>query len=454
MRFDRKIDQLEYLAKKYDETNIPLYVSYPTTGFWKNSVSSEHYAERGKPVDKPFLYFHFPYCPKACYYCCCYKQVTSDPNDIDIYLNYLAKEFNQKLDFLQREKIRHVSQLHWGGGTPTYLSVSQIERFFLEMEKRIVFDHSDESSISIEAYPDKQLVTTEKLELLKELGFNQISFGIQDFDARIQKTINRSYRRQTAEELIYLAKKIGFKVHVDLCYGLPFQGLNEFERTAKAVIETDPDRVAVYPYAHYPFTFELQRLIPKSSIPNSFIKVLIAQRAQELFQEKGYIRIGSDHYVKKSNKMFQRFEEGKVERDFMGYSVDERRQFFGFGNSAISFLGETLYHNIIKIPDYFDNIEKGGFGLDKSMAHILSSEDLVRKKTILKHLLTNSYIDKTDLEEEFQIEFDQFFRAELPKIQELEKDGLVQVSDTQIKLSEVGNMFCRHVAHVFDEYYH
>lgn len=448
-----ELKEIDFISRKYDETNIPLYVSYPTTNWWRDKVDEKEFAEACKKVDRPFLYFHFPYCKKACYYCCCYKYVCADMAQIDTYIDYIAREFNQKLDAAGIKKLTQISQIHWGGGTPTFMTMAQIEKAFRAFAQRVDINTSADSSISIEAYPDDEVITYDKLKLLKQLGFNEISFGIQDFDDRIQTIINRDCNLKTVSKLFDQAKSLNLKVHVDLCYGLPFQGQNEFTRTAQEIVKLKPDRIAVYPYAHYPLLYPAQRLIPMSSIPNSFIKTLLAKIADEIFIGNGYGRVGSDHFINPANPLYQKTLEKKVERDFMGYSADGRRQFIGFGNSAISFLGNTLFHNLIPMEDYYRSIAAGGLAINKTLSHILSKDDTIRKRVMLKHILTDMMIDKNEIDKEFGISFDSYFQKELEELKAFEKDGLVEIDDSSVRITKCGVYFSRHIAHVFDSYY-
>lgn len=451
---NKEILELEYLAKKYDETNIPLYLSYPTTSWWKDEVDEAAFVQRYQKQSKPFLYFHFPYCQKACYYCCCYKYVTSDESKKDIYIQYLEKEFRNKLSLLGIERLTNIAHMHWGGGTPTYMSCKQIDKVFNFISKKITFSDDANTSISIEAYPDDEMINHEKLKLLRTLGFNEISFGIQDFNKRIQKTINRDCKEGVVKKIINTAKQLGFKVHVDLCYGLPFQGISELEYTVKTVAKMEPDRIALFPYAHYPVLFPMQRYIPSSSLPNSFVKIMLAKIAEEIFAANGYFKVGIDHYVKKDNPLYKASLEDKVIKDFMGYSVEQRKYFIGFGNSAISFFGNGMYHNIISLNDYYESIDKKKIPLEKNMGHFLSRDDLIRNKLIQKSILCDFAIRKDEIENEFEIYFDDYFKSELKTLIDYEKDGLVESIDSNtIRITHHGKHLSRHIAYVFDKYY-
>ncbi|MBN1413077.1 MAG: oxygen-independent coproporphyrinogen III oxidase [Spirochaetales bacterium] len=445
---------LDNLSKKYDETNIPLYLSYPTTSFWKTAAGADAFVQAYKPGETPFLYFHFPFCKKACTYCCCYKRVTQDENDKERYIDYLAREIELKKRALGADRLNNVRQMHWGGGTPAYMTCGQIERAFSVISEFAETDRNNEAGISIEAYPDESVLTVAKLELLRELGFNELSLGIQDFDERIQKTINRDCKEDAVGKIVDQARGLGFRIHIDLCYGLPFQGLNELEKTVRLIAAMAPDRVAAFPYAHYPLVFPLQRSIPASSLPNSFMKILLIRHATALFDGAGYKKIGIDHFVRKDNSLYTAFREKKVIKDFMGYSVDGRKTFIGFGHSAISRMGRWYFHNCTGLEDYYRQLDKGELPFEAKMAHSLSQDDLIRDRVILKSILCDFTIDKRHIGSQFGIDFDGYFRGELKILEKYREDGVVDsVSGDIINVTPAGRYLARHLACVFDGYY-
>lgn len=451
---NNELIKLERLAKKYKETNIPLYLSYPTESWWRNSATDNEFVENFKNLEEPFLYFHFPYCKKACYYCCCYKEVTLEDERKETYIQYLEKEFNNKLFLLGLDGYKNVKHMHWGGGTPTYMSCNQLERVYNNIFSKIDIAQGDDTSISIEAYPDEKVLTADKLKLLRSMGFNEISFGIQDFDERVQKVINRDCKKDVVQRIIETAKDLGFRVHIDLCYGLPFQGLNELERTVNDILEMKPDRIATFAYAHYPMAFPMQKLIPMASIPNSFIKVLLSKYAGEAFTDSGYFGVGTDHFVKQDNPLYKASLDKMIIRDFMGYSVEQRRCFIGFGNSAISFSGKAFYHNIKSIDDYVKSIDNNEIPLERNISHVLTTDDIMRNKIIQKCILCDFLIEKSQIEKEYGICFDDYFKAEMDKLVILEQDGLLDLSDSKvIKVTDTGKLFARHIAYAFDRYY-
>ncbi len=449
-----KLLKIETLSKKYNETNIPLYLSYPIESWWKKPIGQVDFERGFKDIEEPFLYFHFPYCKKPCYYCCCYKDVASDPHDLDIYLDHLEMEYNNKVDKLGTKSFQSIKQMHWGGGTPTFMECEQIERAYNFIDKRVGLIKDDSSSISIEAFPDKDVLSKEKLKLLREIGFNEISFGVQDFDKMVQNTINRSCEKEDVLELIDFCKSIGFKVHIDLCYGLPFQGLNEFERTLKTVIDAKPDRVAIFPYAHYPLIFPMQKLIPTSSIANSFTKVLLLNMAQDMLCSSDYGKIGTDHFVRKDNPLYISHLKKNVLRDFMGYSVSERKFFIGFGKAAISSTGREFFHNLKSMDKYFEAVSKGEIPIEKNISHIMDEDDFIRSSIIQKSILYDFEIDKFEIGQRLNIDFDRYFENEIIQLENYMLDGLIEYkSNDVIRVTSLGELFARHIAYVFDSYY-
>lgn len=445
--------QLEYLSKKYDENNIPLYLSYPTQSWWKDNIDEKTFINDFKNIKNPFLYFHFPYCQKACFYCACYKDVTDNFDKMQEYLEYLCKEFDNKVNQLFNGKHVTTDHMHWGGGTPTYMSIEQLEYINRHIIEKIKCNNEEQTSFSIEAFPDTNVLSPKKLNVLKNIGFNEISIGIQDFDQKIQNIINRQNSVQTVSTIINQCNKLGFRIHLDLCYGLPYQGLNEVVKTTKEVIKMKPDRVAVFPYAHYPNLFTLQQKIPAMSIPNSFMKVQLFIAIKELFLSNGYEMVGTDHFVKKGNSLAIAAKTNSITKDFMGYSVDERKQYLSFGKSAISFSGNRFYHNITTTKEYYKSIENKHIPLQNRMMHMLSEDDLIRHHIIQKHILSDFTIKKHKINQDFDISFDDYFETETIELERYAQDGLIDISSNEIAITSKGKLFARHIAHVFDKYY-
>lgn len=443
--------KIEYLSKTYNESSIPLYISYPTLTCWQNNSNENEYLEGIKNEKNPFLYFHFPYCKTACYYCLCYKIAGSSEETIDTYLDYMEKEIRLKAQYMQSDSIS-VTQMHWGGGTPTNLTMRQLERIYRVISDcfKIVSDKS--SSISIEAYPDDSLITIDKLKMIRDLGFTEISFGIQDFDEKVQRIINRDCKFEVVEKLFNEARKLGLRIHVDLCYGLPFQEYSGLRDTLKKIVLLKPDRIAMENYSHFPAYYPLQRLIPSSAVPNSFMRIILAILASEILTENGYIRIG-DHYVRQGNNMHKAYTEKRINRDLMGYSISDRRQVVAFGSSGISFIGDTYYHNKKIIEDYFADLDKNQLPLAKEESHKLDRDDKIRSSIIQKSILTYFQIDKEAVSREFNIDFDEYFKDEMKQLEKFVDDGILTSDGMKINVTEIGKFAAKHVAFVFDKYY-
>ncbi len=449
-----EILNLERLSRKYDENNIPLYLSYPTSSFWKSNTGSAAFTEKFDQEALPFLYFHFPYCRKGCFYCMCYKHVSQDPSDNDAYLALLGKEIETKISLLGRDHFKGVRQMHWGGGTPTYLTCRQIDTIFNTLLAHVSFDSGDNTTLSIEGYPDDEIITKEKLRLLKSLGFDEISYGVQDFDKRVQKAINRNHEKRVVRKLIEDAKETGFKVNVDLCYGLPFQGINELESTVTDIIAMDPDRVAMFTYVHHPMLFPMQKAIPAASIPNSFLRVLMAENAEKRFEAAGYRKVGYDHFVKETHPLYQSAVSSGIIRDFMGYSAEDRKQFIGFGNSAISSFGGNFFHNQTSLKAYQEDVNAGRLPLIENMSHEMTLDDLIRNEIIQQHIMCDFKINKEEISQKYKIQFDDYFKAEMETLTDYKRDGLVEFLDSgEIKINKTGEKFIRHIAYAFDSYY-
>jgi len=446
---------LERLSRKYDENNIPLYLSYPTSSWWKSSTGPEMFAEKFCGDTPPFLYFHFPYCKKGCYYCMCYKSVSNNTAANDDYVQTLSREISTKVKMLGPEYFNNIRQMHWGGGTPTFLTCRQIDTVFNTMQKHIGFAAGDGTTLSLEGYPDETVITQEKLRLLRDIGFNEISFGVQDFDPRVQSAINRNHDSKAVRALIETAKSMGFSVNVDLCYGLPFQGINELKKTVGEITSMAPDRVAMFTYVHHPLIFPMQRAIPASSIPNSFLRVLMANDAERDFSDSGYYKVGYDHFVRSSHPLYKADRSGGIVRDFMGYSIEDRKQFVGFGSSAISFFGDSFFHNKTSIADYSQDVASGKLPVIEKMGHTLSRDDVLRNEIIQQHVMCDFNIDKKALSRKYGISFDIYFQPEIDILAAYHRDGLVDFPDSHtIRINETGEKFIRHIAYVFDRYYH
>lgn len=449
----REMLEWERLSMRYNENAIPLYLSYPVESFWKQQSSVEQHNQSLGSSDISFLYFHFPYCKEICHYCMCYKEPLRDDSELDLYLGYLVRDIDIRLGILKGGGWRGATHMHWGGGTPTLLSLNQLETIHRAISDRLEFNLDGSHEHSIEAFPDPRIVTPAKLELLRALGFNVISFGIQDFDGRIQKVINRKHDPGAVRELIAMAKQLGFRVHIDLCYGLPFQGINELERSINEILPAAPNRICIFPYAHAPMIFPRQNIIPRSSIPSSFIKALMAEQADRLLISDGYVRLGLDHYLNAEDPFLEDLSTSGS-KTLMGYSQNDKLNYLGFGATAISFFDKSFYRTVSSIKEYYQTIDADQLPVEIHRSYRHNPDDQLRNKLIQDHVLTRFEIDLRRLEQEFDIDFNSYFQDELESLKQFENDSLVDLSDPDfIRVSRTGQFFSRHIAHQFDRFY-
>ena len=449
----KELLEWERLSLRYDENAIPLYLSYPVESFWKQERTAAHYIEDLESGNVSFLYFHFPFCKTICHYCMCYKKALTDDGELGRYNAYLTKEIEQKARYLEGSGWLGATHMHWGGGTPTLLNIAQLETIHEVITQRLGFFPGGDTEQSIEAFPDESIISREKLQTLRNLGFNVISFGIQDFDPRIQRVINRRHDPGMVRELIGSAKDLGFRVHVDLCYGLPFQGINELERTIEEITPAAPSRICIFPYAHVPLIFPRQNIIPRSSIPNSFIKVLMAEHADRLLVEHGYVRLGLDHYLKADDPFLPELQESGS-KTLMGYSQNSKLNYLGFGATAISFFSNTFYRNVTSLDDYYRQLDDRQMPIAFDQSFSLSEDDRIRSALMLDCILTRFEIDVQNFEKSFGIMFNDYFAQELDGLSRFEEEGLVDLRDPDfIRITRTGQFFSRHIANVFDRFY-
>ncbi|AZS14181.1 coproporphyrinogen-III oxidase family protein [Paenibacillus lutimineralis] len=444
-------NRLDFLTRKYNEYNQPMYLSYPVDTHWRQDTPMSEIATSLSVLGSAQVYVHIPFCRTICYYCCCDRVLGGKEEDKELYIDALEKEMELKLSGRASKLV--TDNMHWGGGTPAYLSEVQIERLYGSVSRYIEF--TPDARIKLEAYPDKRIVTASKLRLLKKLGFNYISFGVQDFDKRVLSAIHRDCDLEETRELIGLAKSMGFIVNVDLCYGLPYQGLGEFERTLQEIVKIAPDKIVAFPYAHYPAVYPLQRKIPLLSLPNPFIVSLLYDMARQ-YLAADYEELGSDTFIHRNGRETHPslIPGRRAARDFMGSSEETSHDLLGLGKSAVSKVGGMYYKNVAPLDKYHDLLGKSQLPVEHGRTHALNADDLIREEIILKNLLGGSPIDKAAIRAQFGVDFDVYFSGELALLRSMEKDGLLEGTDTPlITVTELGKHFVRTIAFAFDVYY-
>ncbi len=432
------------LIQKYNHSG-PRYTSYPTALEFNESYTNDDFkVAAARYPERPLsLYVHIPFCHKLCYFCGCNKVITRHQHKADIYLDYVEQEIKTRATLFQH---RLVTQIHWGGGTPTYLSEQQSARLM-----QMLTDHlkiADNAEISIEMDPRE--IELSMLAHLRKIGFNRISMGVQDFNKEVQKAVNREQDEAFIQALLMRAKELGFQsTNLDLIYGLPLQSVDSFMFTLQKVIELDPDRLSVFNYAHLPARFAGQAKIKDHQLPTPETKLTILQKTIETLGNAGYKFIGMDHFAKPDDELAIAQNKGILHRNFQGYTTQEECDLLGLGVSAISLLGDTYAQNQKEIKRYYTDVDSTGIALHKGL--VLSQEDCLRRD-VIKALICNFKLDFANIEKQYQIDFNTHFAEDLALLTPLVKDGLVQVNESGIQVSSTGRLLIRNICLCFDTY--
>ncbi|WP_373740273.1 oxygen-independent coproporphyrinogen III oxidase [Neisseria sp.] len=428
--------------------NGPRYTSYPTADRFHTEFTEADYInvlqQRGMgALNKPLsLYIHIPFCNTVCYYCGCNKIITKDTRRADVYLDYLEKEAALLAPHLTgRLKL---AQLHFGGGTPTFLNDAQLERVFGMI--RTHFELVDGGEYSIEIDPRK--VSRETVLHLGRLGFNRMSVGIQDFDPKVQEAVNRIQTVEETRAVIEAAREAGFKsVSVDLIYGLPYQSVESIKPTIETVLSLNPDRLALYHYAHLPHIFKPQRRIDTEAVPGSEEKLDILQYAVETLTRHGYVFIGMDHFAKPEDELAVALREGLLQRNFQGYSTYADCDLVALGVSSIGKIGAAYIQNQRDIDAYYADIDAGR--LPVMRGYRLNRDDLLRR-TVIQDLMCRFSLDFANYEDIFDIRFAEYFQTELADLRQLAGLGLLRLAPNSLEVTPKGRFLIRNIAMVFD----
>ena len=439
------------LIRKYDRSG-PRYTSYPTAdrfsedfGYadYLHAVTALHARGARPPLS---LYMHIPFCDTVCYYCGCNKIVTRDRSKAATYLGYLKREIEmQGKLFADRNQI---AQLHFGGGTPTYLSDAQMEDLLWHLRRWFIFASDSIGEYAIEV--DPRSVTPERIRSLRHQGFNRLSLGVQDFDPEVQKAVNRIQPEAQTREIIQAGRESGFRsISIDLIYGLPKQTVMSMAQTLTKVIAANPDRVAIYNYAHLPHLFKPQRRISEDDLPNADAKLDMLYLCIRRLTEAGYVYIGMDHFAKPGDDLAVAQGQGRLHRNFQGYSTHAESDLIACGVSAISAVGATYSQNTKSLDDYYDRIDRSELPIRRG--HRLSMDDLLRR-AVIQMLMCNFELSMTSIEMAYPIIFSSYFAAELKELRDMQADGLLVVEDDWISVTLKGRLLIRNICMVFDRY--
>lgn len=435
------------IIRRFD-VNGPRYTSYPTADRFVDSFdvdSCKHWLGHREPGQSLSLYFHIPFCNTICYYCACNKIITKDHGRSAKYLKYLAKELALQSGFLAAGD-NEVTQLHWGGGTPTFLSHDEMRQLMAATRQH--FRLVDDGEYSIEVDPRK--VDQATVELLGELGFNRMSVGVQDFDEDVQQAVNRIQSEAETMDVINAARANGFKsISIDLIYGLPRQTVNGFNRTLDRVIAASPDRLSIYNYAHLPSLFKPQRRILESDMPTADARLQILALAISKLTEAGYVYIGMDHFAKPDDELAIAQREGRLHRNFQGYSTHSDCDMMSFGISSISKVGPSYYQNVKTLDEYYASLDKAVLPVFRGIE--LNADDILRR-SIIQSLMCHFELSMDAVEAAHGIDFRSYFAGELQALQEMVQAGLLRIEERRIVVLPPGRMLVRAISMVFDRY--
>jgi oxygen-independent coproporphyrinogen-3 oxidase len=439
------------LITRYGGTG-PRYTSYPTALQFTDSFTAEQhkaFARQSNEVSEPrplSVYVHIPFCHTLCYYCGCTKIVTRNQERVKDYLGNLYREI--KLQGALFDETRLVEQLHFGGGTPTYLSEEQLREVMGKLNDAFVLQKTPDREFSIEI--DPRTVDLRSIDVLVELGFNRLSMGIQDFDPDVQKAVNRVQSEESVRELTEHSRKAGFEsISFDLIYGLPGQTVESFSRTLDTVIDLAPDRIAVYNYAHLPQRFKGQRMIRAEEIPSPDVKLDILNASISKLIDATYEYIGMDHFALPNDDLAIAQRTGELQRNFQGYSTHRSCDLIGLGVSSISHIGDSFSQNVVGTAVYAELLANGKLPVQRGL--ILNDDDRLRG-AVIQQMMCFGYIDFDHFNQKYNIDFTNYFASELQRLKELENDNLITTSAERIDITTRGRLLLRTVARVFDVY--
>lgn len=439
------------LISRYN-TSGPRYTSYPTALEMHDGFGEPEYREqialsnaRGGPLS---LYFHIPFCDTVCFYCACNKIVTKNRKHAESYLDNLCREI--VLQGALFERSRKVNQLHWGGGTPTFLDVSQMLRLMETTRKHFNLHDDDQGDYSIEVDPRE--CNRQTIAHLHQLGMNRISLGLQDFDEKVQKAVNRMQSREQTFSVLEAARREGFRsINVDLIYGLPLQTVASFASTLDRVLEYRPNRFSIFNYAHLPDRFKTQRQINDADLPDAQAKLAILQMVRQKMADAGYFYIGMDHFALPDDELLAAQREGRLYRNFQGYSTHSDCDLVGFGITAIGRVGDAYIQNVKDLDQYEALLAQDKLPASKGL--VLNEDDKIRG-LVISQLICNFRLPFSLVEQRFNIDFKHYFASELIELGWMENDKLLRIGKDGLQVLSAGRLLIRNICMVFDNYLH
>jgi oxygen-independent coproporphyrinogen-3 oxidase len=437
------------LIHRYDKSG-PRYTSYPTAlelheGF--GDAEYRQHIDKSNAAGGPLsLYFHIPFCDTVCFYCACNKIITKNRAHAVPYLDSLLQEIAMQGALFDNN--RKVNQLHWGGGTPTFLSFEQMQSLMLATREHFNLHVDDSGEYSIEVDPRETNDLT--IAQLRGLGFNRISLGLQDFDPAVQKAVNRLQSKEQTFTVLEAARREGFRsTNIDLIYGLPLQTEDTFARTLDEVLEYLPDRFSIFNYAHMPSRFKTQRQINEADLPTPSVRLDILQMVGKKLSDAGYVYIGMDHFARPDDELAIAQREGKLYRNFQGYSTHSDCDLVGLGITSIGRVGDAYMQNVKELFEYNEAIAVGKLPVFRGVD--LDQDDKLRR-AVITQLICHFDLDFSRIEREFNINFSSYFAPELENLLTMETDGLLTLSTKGVQVLSAGRLLIRNICMVFDKY--
>lgn len=435
------------LLEKYSKPG-PRYTSYPPAPYFSEAFGEKEWREelaQTQATDRDLsLYVHIPFCDTLCYYCGCNMVATRDYSKACNYLDFLLREIDAVAELTGQQRV--VRQLHWGGGTPTYLKPADIARLATHLRERFNFSPEVEAGCEV----DPRDLTREHVAALRAAGFNRLSVGVQDLDERVQRAVNRIQPETMIRDAITWMREDGFdSINVDLMVGLPHQNIESFARTLESVIEMAPDRLAVFGYAHVPWMKKHQKLIHEEDLPSFPVRLGLQMLVHDKLAKAGYVYIGMDHFAKPDDELVRAQRNKTLYRNFQGYTTHKDCDIYAFGASAISQTENVYAQNMKRLVDYQGHVDSGHLPTERGLR--ITREDKIRRDAIAR-IMCDMTLARKAFAQEWDIDFDAFFYAAFAQLSALEQDGLVVVSSAQIDVTELGRFFLRNIAMCFDPY--
>lgn len=437
------------LIRRYDKAG-PRYTSYPTAVQFDTSFDEAAYLNHVKQsnvTNKPLsLYVHIPFCDTLCFYCACNKIATKNHELASPYLQRLHREIAMQAELFNPERL--VTQLHWGGGTPTFINHQEMRELMAVIRHHFHLVSDDDGEYSIEIDPRETNADT--IGLLRELGFNRMSLGVQDFDPTVQKAVNRIQSEELTFAVLEAARHQGFKsISIDLIYGLPHQSVDSFAKTVEKIIAVMPDRVSVFNYAHLPTLFKPQRRINEADLPKPMEKLEILQQTIQQLTEAGYLYVGMDHFARPDDELSVAQRNRTLYRNFQGYSTHADCDLIGLGTTAIGKVGDSYGQNVKTLEEYTDKIDRGHLPVFRGIT--LNQEDKLRREVITQ-LICHFCLEISEIEEKYSIQFKEHFSTEWRELDVLQRDGLLTYDDQRIEILPAGRLLVRNICMPFDAY--